>query len=249
ALREAAPDWVVVEVSSFQLAQTERFAPRVGVLTNLAPDHLDRYASVEAYYADKARLFRNARPDDVWVLNGEDAAARALPGAAPGERRYFRVESPPEPGEYGAYLDAAGTLALRLPGGDVPLLPVAELKVVGRHNIANGLAAALAAEAAGVSCAAVVEGLRTFPGLEHRLEVVIERGGVLWINDSKATNVASTRVALASMTRPTVLLLGGRHKGESYASLVPELSRHVRHVIAYGEAAPIIEAELAGTVP
>ena len=248
ALRQPAPDWAVVEVSSFQLARTERFAPRIGVLTNLAPDHLDRYATVGDYYADKARLFRNATDRSVWVLNGEDAAARALPGAAPGERLYFRVDSRLEAGERGGFVDERDTLVLRLPRGDVPLLPASEMKLLGRHNVANALAAALAAKSAGAPCGSVAAGLRGFTGLEHRLEVVIERGGVVWINDSKATNVASTNVALESMTRPTVLLLGGRHKGESYTALLPELRRHVRYVIAYGEAARRIETELASAV-
>lgn len=248
ALRQTPPDWVVVECSSFQLADTQEFAPRVGVVTNLAPDHLDRYPDAAAYYADKARLFRNAVPDSTWVLNGDDAAVRALPGDASGARWYFRTEQPLEPGERGAFLDAAGRLVLRFRSGDTPLLAVTDLLIRGRHNHANALAAALAATAAGVPAGTIADGLRTFPGLEHRLEVVALSGGIEWINDSKATNVASTRVALRSVDKPVILLLGGRPKGESFASLLPDM-RHVRIVLAYGEAAPRIEAELQGGVP
>jgi UDP-N-acetylmuramoylalanine--D-glutamate ligase len=249
ALRPEPPDWVVVEASSFQLAGADTFAPRVGVVTNLSPDHLDRYPGIAAYYADKARLFRNASPSDVWVLNAEDVAVRALPGAAAGQRRWFRVHGPLATGESGGYLAADGVLTLRDDGHEDGLLHVGELRITGRHNHANALAATLAAVAAGASRKAVTEGLRSFPGLEHRLERVAEQDGVLWINDSKATNVASTLVALESMTTPVVLLLGGRHKGESYAVLLPLLRERARRVLAYGEAASRIESDLWPDVP
>ncbi len=248
AIRERAPDWVVVEVSSFQLATVDRFAPRVGIVTNLSPDHLDRYADVEAYYADKARLFRNADASSVWVLNGDDEAVLGLPGDAPGERRFFRTDGELANGERGAFISKRDELVLRTAHGDRTLLHVSELKLLGAHNQANALAAAVAASAAGAEESALSSGLQSFAGLEHRLELVLERGGVLWINDSKATNLASTIVALRSMTRPTVLLLGGRHKGEPYTRLLAELRRHVRHVIAYGEAAPIIVKDLGEQV-
>lgn len=278
----AAPAWVVVEVSSFQLATIDTFAPRVGVVTNLAADHLERYPDIDAYYADKARLFHNATASSIWVLNADDTAVLALPGAAPGERLFFRMSGELADGERGGFLRDDGVLVLRrgategayggetrLPasprweeeaGGpassrrgkgleDVELVAVSELELVGSHNHANALAAAIAASAAGATDAAIAAGLRTFPGLEHRLEKVVERGGVLWINDSKATNVGSTLVALRSMTRPTVLLLGGRHKGEPYSRLLPELRRHARHVIAFGEAASLIASDLADHIP
>ena len=248
ALRPKKPDWVVVEASSFQLADIDTFAPRIGVLTNLSPDHLDRYASVEAYYADKANLFRNASTSSTWVLNAQDDEVCALPGDAPGERRWFRVEGALAPGQRGGYL-AGDMLTLRDEAGDSPLVPAGELKLLGAHNRANALAAAVAAAAAGAGLDALARGLRTFAGLEHRLEVVGEHDGVLWINDSKATNIDSTRVALRSMTRPTVLLLGGRHKGEAYTALVPDLTAHVRAVVAYGEAAEIVARDLDGHVP
>ncbi len=236
----------MVEASSFQLADIDAFAPRIGVVTNLAPDHLDRYASVEAYYADKARLFDNATPSGVWVLNGEDDAVRALPGDAPGERRWFRTETQLADGEHGGWIREE-TLVVRYGDEDVDLVRTDELRILGRHNHANALAASLAAIAAGADTAAIRTGLRSFPGLAHRLEVVAETGGVLWINDSKATNIDSTRVALRGMTRPVILLLGGRHKGEPYTSLFPELGK-VSGVVAYGEAADRIVSDLAGHV-
>ena len=249
ALREPPPSLVVVEASSFQLADTRAFAPEIGVLTNLSPDHLDRYPGVEEYYADKARIFRNATPESCWVLNGEDDAVLGLAGSAPGTRFVFRVESPLQLGEQGGWVTADGKLALRIAGEDEHLLPVTELRILGAHNAANALAAAIAARLTGAELPGIREGLRTFRPPPHRLEPVAERDGVLWINDSKSTNIASTRVALRSMQRPTVILLGGRHKGEPYTELLPDMAGRVRGVIAFGEAGEVVERDLAGHVP
>lgn len=249
ALKDPQPEVAVVETSSFQLAGIRSFSPDVGVLTNLAPDHLDWYATVEEYYADKARLFSNARPESRWVLNGEDEPAANLPGDAPGERFYFRVASEPPAAERGGYLAADGWLILRTDAGEERLLAATDLKILGPHNIANSLAAAIAARLVGAPPEGIAEGLRTFQPMDHRLEPVAEKHGVLWVNDSKATNIASTRVGIRSLDRPTVLLLGGRHKGEPYANLIPDLAGRVRQVIAYGEAAPLIEESLASSVP
>lgn len=249
ALREPQPAWAVVECSSFQLAGIREFTPRIGILTNLAPDHLDWYPDVDAYYADKQRLFTNASADSRWVLNAEDARARDLIGDAPGTRLYFRAESAPESeDELGGWI-SSGTLVIRTEAGRTEQVVAAdELRILGPHNLANALAAALAARLAGASLEGIAAGLRTFEAPPHRLQPVAEIDGVLWINDSKATNLASTRVAVRGMTRPTVLLLGGKHKGEAYTELLPDLADHVRTVVAYGEAAATIESDLSGRV-
>ncbi|HET7463963.1 MAG TPA: UDP-N-acetylmuramoyl-L-alanine--D-glutamate ligase [Longimicrobium sp.] len=248
-LREPQPRIAVVETSSFQLGGIREFNPRIGVLTNLAPDHLDWYTSVDSYYADKAHLFRNATGESRWVLNGEDEKARTLPGNAPGTRYYFRVASQPAANELGGWLSGDGWLVLRLePGRDERLLKADELRILGPHNVANALAASIAARLAGASAESIARGLRTFEAPPHRLQPVAETDGVLWINDSKATNIASTQVAVRGMTRPTILLLGGRHKGEPYTELLADLGR-VKAILAYGEAAPIIEGDLAGRAP
>ncbi|HXF94824.1 MAG TPA: UDP-N-acetylmuramoyl-L-alanine--D-glutamate ligase [Gemmatimonadales bacterium] len=233
--------WLAVEVSSFQLHDSPHFAPEIGVLTNLAPDHLDRYPSVDAYYADKRLLFRNARDEDVWVLNADDAAVLQLAAGAKGARVRFSLRGPAE----GWYEASAGRLLL----GGTELVRREELRLLGDHNVANALAAALAVHEAGVAPGAIAEGLRSFRALPHRLEPVREVNGVLWINDSKATNVASTLVAIEAMQRPFVLLLGGRHKGEPYTRLAPSLRDRCRLVVAFGEAGPLIERDLAGAVP
>jgi UDP-N-acetylmuramoylalanine--D-glutamate ligase len=151
ALRPRQPDWVVVEASSFQLADIDTFAPRVGVVTNLSPDHLDRYESVAAYYADKARLFSNATRTSIWVLNAEDAAVLEMPGEADGVRRVFRVNTCLTSQEEGGWVDAAGDLRLRIAHTETRLLHHSELRVLGEHNRANALAAAVAAVSAGAT--------------------------------------------------------------------------------------------------
>lgn len=241
ALADEGYQWLSLEVSSFQLHDSPNFAPEIGILTNLAPDHLDRYPSADAYYADKRLLFRNASGDDVWVLNGDDALVLKLATGAAGRRVLFSLANNAD-----AWFDRS-TQMLQL--GGASLIPRTELHLLGDHNVANALAAALAVHEAGVPPAAIAAGLRSFRPLQHRLEPVREVDGVLWINDSKATNIAATTVAVIAMERPYVLLLGGRHKGEPYTGLAPLLAERCRLVIAYGEAGPLVEQDLAGTVP
>lgn len=244
AMRDRHPDWVVVELSSFQLADLETFRPAIGVLLNLAPDHLDRYANLDRYFEDKARLFANADEESMWVLNGDDPRVMDLARNVPGRRALATLGA--LEGD-GATLED-GRLEQRLGGRTERWLPASDLHLVGSHNVMNALLAGLAAALAGCSADRIGAGLATFRGLPHRLQPVGEFDEVLWINDSKGTNVSATRVALGAFRRPLVVLLGGRHKGEPYTSLLPELEGHARAVIAFGEAAPIIVRELAERV-
>jgi UDP-N-acetylmuramoylalanine--D-glutamate ligase len=235
------PEWVAVEVSSFQLHDSPHLCPAVGVLTNLAPDHLDRYPSTDAYYADKRLLFRNATSDSVWVLNGDDPAVNALARGVAGRILHFRLGVCAD-----AWYDAqARTLVCH----GRPVLDRSELQLIGDHNVANALAAVLAVSAAGVEPGNLADGLRTFRAPAHRLEPVGCVNGVDWINDSKATNVAAAAVGLGAMEAPFVLLAGGHPKGESFAPLVPLLAPWCRMVIAYGEAGPLLSATLREAVP
>ena len=240
ALEPTPPEWLAVELSSFQLHDMPGLTPLAGVLTNLSPDHLDRYASLGEYYGDKALLFRNATVDSTWITNGDDPLVERMAGGIAGMHRRFSTEGTAD----GWYDREAGFLML----GDDPLLDRDELLLLGDHNVANALAAALAGRVAGLGPAAIAEGLRSFRALPHRLEPVREVGGVLWINDSKATNIASTEVALRALDRPYVLLLGGRHKGEAYTRLAPVLQERCKAVVAYGEAASLVKADLAAAV-
>ena len=247
ALREKHPEWIALEMSSFQLHDTPGLKPEVGVLTNLSPDHLDRYRSTEEYYSDKARLFANATSSSRWVLNADDRLVGQMAANVAGEKFGFSTRMRSD-----AWLDdATGTMMLR---GDV-LMPRSDLALLGDHNVANALAAALAVSIAGDRFATtdalrtIADALRSFHSLAHRLEIVGEVAGVQWINDSKATNVSSTLVAIGGMQRPTILLLGGRHKGEPYTGLIGAIKRSVKKVIAYGEAGPEVEKDLGDTVP
>ncbi len=242
ALVDEPADWWVLEMSSFQLAGIETFEPRIGVVTNLSPDHLDRYESVDAYYADKAHLFDNASKRSAWVLPAGDEAVADLIGDAPGARYHFGA------GAGANAFVADGTLTLRLEAGEEPLCAVGELPLLGRHNVDNALAAALSARLAGAPAAAVAEGLASARALPHRLEPVAERDGVLWINDSKATNVVAARSGLESLDRPVVLLLGGKDKGEDFGALAEAVSRRARTVLAYGAAGERIARELSAAL-
>jgi len=224
-----APDTVVVcEVSSFQLEDTIDFAPEGAVLLNLQPDHLDRHGTFEAYRAAKLRIFANQGNDDVAVapagLGVED-----LGGCA--RRVCFGTGPDAEMAERSG----------QLWWGDEPLLATSELRLRGAHNRSNAMAAAAVCLARGVDIDAVRDGLRTFGGVEHRLEEVATIDGVLYVNDSKATNVDSTLVALESFAgMPVHLILGGRGKGQDFAPLREPVAAGCAGVYLIGEAAPAL---------
>jgi UDP-N-acetylmuramoylalanine--D-glutamate ligase len=248
ALLETPPAWLALEMSSFQLHDTPGINPSVGVLTNLSPDHLDRYPSVADYYADKALLFRNATSESNWVINLDDEESLRMTEGVNGVVHRFSLSRP----EADAWFDRpAGNLMVR----GKAVAARSDLTLLGDHNVANALAAALAVLVAdplhesSEMLNRIRDGLRTFRALPHRLEPVGEFGGVLWINDSKATNVSSTLMAIRAMTRPTILLLGGKHKGEPYTSLRPDIVRGCKLVITYGAAAENVERDLSGVVP
>jgi UDP-N-acetylmuramoylalanine--D-glutamate ligase len=240
ALAADPPDWLALELSSFQLHDTPHLKPAVGLLLNLSPNHLDRYHSLEEYYGDKARLFRNADAGSVWISNADDPAVVSMVAGVAGTHLRFSLRTRAD-----GWYDRAGH---RLMLGDDPLLPRGELPLLGDHNVANALAAALAAVRAGCALPAIAAGLRSFRAIPHRVEPVREVDGVLWINDSKSTNIASTEVAVAALDRPFVLLLGGRHKGEPYTGLAGPLAPRCRAVVAYGEAGPLVTADLGGSL-
>jgi UDP-N-acetylmuramoylalanine--D-glutamate ligase len=246
ACREQQPKWISLEMSSFQLHDTPSLKPDVGILTNLSPDHLDRYATVEEYFSDKARFFANADANSVWVVNEDDKRVMLMVRDVAGHKYEFSIV-----GEASAHIDnRSGQLVVL----GTPLLARKDLPLLGQHNVGNALAASLAVMAADRSHQTqqarkgIAAALKTFRSLPHRLELVGEFAGVQWINDSKATNVSSTAVAIDGMERPTVLLLGGRHKGEAYTPLADAVRRKVKRVIAYGEAAPLIATDLRPVV-
>jgi UDP-N-acetylmuramoylalanine--D-glutamate ligase len=216
---EVAPEeWIVCELSSFQLEHVETLRPRVSVLLNLEPDHLDRHGTFDAYRVAKLRIFENQRPEDVAVV------PRGF-GPVPGDAEVVEFHA------------------------DDPL--PAEPRLRGRHNRENAAAAAAAARAAGAGEDAIADALRTFPGVPHRLEVVAQVDGVTYVNDSKATNVAAARPALAAYaSEPVHLVLGGSLKGEDFSPLAAAIGPNVRRAYLIGEAAPqLAEALSAADVP
>ena len=238
-------DVSVVELSSYQLEAVETLRPHVAVLTNLTPDHLDRYPSAEAYYQAKRAIFRAQTPDDYAVLNAGDAKTIRLHDGA----RSLPLTFGHGPAQPGAARDDGSRIAVRLPGGEDEAYETLGRTLRGRHNRENAMAAILAARLAGAGEGAVREGLTSFPGLPHRLEVVRVSGGVEWINDSKATNVDSTTVALQALDGPVIWIAGGKGKGAPYAPLRPLLPGRVKALLTIGADAQAIEAELGDVVP
>jgi len=241
ARRSAPPRWVALELSSFQLHDCPHLKPDIAALLNLAPNHLDRYATLEEYYGDKALLFRNADRGSLTISNLDDAAVQGMVAAVPGRHLRFSVLTRSD-----AWFDRDGQWLML---GAERLLPRGELMLLGDHNVLNALTGALVARELGGSLEQIAAGLRSFRAIEHRVEPVREVDGVLWINDSKSTNVTSTAVAIAALDRPFVLLLGGRHKGEPYTRLAEVMAGRCRAVVAYGESGDLVERDLSGRVP
>ena len=238
----------VVEVSSFQLESTDTFHPWIAVLLNLSPDHLDRHPTFDAYRAAKARIFAHQTASDWAVINLDDEGARSLAprGGPAGPRRFdFALDAPVTEG----VTVERGTI-VRRSGRDVaPLLPVASVQVPGRHILSDVLAAAAVGCLAGVPPAAMQRAVETFHGLEHALQRVAVIAGVQFINDSKATNIASALRAIESFERGLVVIMGGKYKGGDFAELAAPLRSRGASVIAIGEARPLIHAALDGVVP
>ncbi|MFN2431915.1 MAG: UDP-N-acetylmuramoyl-L-alanine--D-glutamate ligase [Gemmatimonadota bacterium] len=239
-------DVVVCEVSSFQLSWIDRFRPRVAVLTNFAPDHLDRYPDLAAYRADKEAVARNQTAEDALVLNADDPGSRGFAAGARASRHAFTTGAPREAG-LGV---ARGMLVRRdAEGRERPVAPAEAVRLRGPHNLQNALAASLAALLLDVPPGPIEAALRAFPGVPNRLEEVGRVDGVTFVNDSKATNVDATVWALRSFDTPLHLILGGRHKGSPYAPLLAEMHGNVKQVLALGEARERIVAELGRDVP
>jgi UDP-N-acetylmuramoylalanine--D-glutamate ligase len=223
---------VVCEASSFQLEDTLELAPEAGVLVSLGDDHLDRHGSRERYHEAKLQVFARQGNDDVAVAPHE-LAQTDLGGCA--RRVWFGAGPGPEVSE------RAGQLWWV----DQPLIPTGEIRMLGAHNRQNAMAAAAVALARGIDPDAVRAALRGFPGVPHRLEEVGSRGGVAYVNDSKATNVGSTQVALRSFEPGRVhVILGGRAKGQRFEALREDVERACRAVYLVGEAAPEIARAL-----
>lgn len=235
---EVEPDATVVcECSSFQLEDTVHFAPECAVFLNLAPDHLDRHGDLESYLAAKLRIFANQGNDDVAVYNADDPFAASVDLGGCARRISFCTGAGPDC----EVALAEGTIFY----DEEPLLAVSELGLFGEHNVANAMAAAAAALAMGIDREAVREGLRSFAGVPHRLERVAEIGGVRFVNDSKATNVASATVGIRAFDGGVHAILGGSEKEEPFAPLLDPIRERARACYLIGATTERMARELA----
>ena len=233
----------VAELSSFQLENIAAFRPNIGALLNLTPDHLDRHASLEEYGRAKARLFENQTADDFAIVNAEDRALRPYVPRTPQVYWFSRQH----PVEQGAYVRGE-QIVFRRGGKEMILLQRSDIGLRGDHNVENVLAAASAAYLAGADPDAIAEGVRSFAGVEHRLEFVAEINGVKFFNDSKATNVDATLKAIDAFPGRLLIILGGKDKGGDFTLLAGPLSKRKSVALLIGAATEKIESQLHGAV-
>jgi UDP-N-acetylmuramoylalanine--D-glutamate ligase len=236
----------VLEVSSFQLETIEEFHPKIAVVLNITPDHLDRHGSFEAYAAAKTRITENQGPDDFLVLNGEDKATQMVALKTKAQIFWF---SGRRPIKQGAFVHGESIVFLPCEGGKAePVMPVVEIPLKGAHNVENVLAAVCVARLAGVSAEKIRATVGAFKAVEHRLELVKSLRGIEFYNDSKATNVDAAMKAVASFKGGIHLILGGKDKNSDYGLMAELLKERVKAVYTIGSAAEKIERQLAGVV-
>ncbi len=236
--------WNVLEISSFQLETIESFHPHIALVLNITPDHLDRHGSFENYAAAKARITENQTSRDFLILNAEDKATQRVAANSRAQIFWFSRQRPVK---QGAFVHGEGIFFRAAEGGTPePVMPVAEIPLVGAHNIENVLAAVTAGRVAGVGVEVIRGAVARFQAVEHRLEFVRELEGVRYFNDSKATNVDATMKALEAFPGGVHIILGGKDKDSDYRTLGQLLAEHAKTVITVGSAAEKIETQLAG---
>jgi UDP-N-acetylmuramoylalanine--D-glutamate ligase len=241
-LETAEPDVYVLELSSFQLETTRSLNARAATVLNITPDHMDRYDGIESYAAAKTRIFSG---DGVMVLNGDDPVVARM--AQAGRRVvWFGLSAPAGADDFGLVDGVDGLWLVR---GEQRLVRADQLKLTGRHNYANVLAALALVDAIGVPMASAVAAAQEFAGLAHRSQLVAEINGVRWVNDSKGTNVGAAAAALAGMEAPVIWIAGGEGKDADFRELKAIVAERVRAAVLIGRDAKLIEAALDGVVP
>src|SRR5204862_2037908 len=233
---------IVLEVSSFQLETIQTFRPKVAVVLNVTPDHLDRHRTFETYVDAKARIFENQQADDFAVLNADDPVCVALASRTRAQVFWFSRKNEVRQGAF----VRDGRILFRDPAGQREIMLVSEIPLKGTHNLENVLAAVCAGKLSGCNSEVIAEAVRNFKAVEHRLEYVATVRGVEYYNDSKATNVDATIKALESFPANIHLILGGKDKGSDYSVLNDLLRERVKRVHTIGAAAPKIESQIAG---
>jgi len=242
-VEQATPETVVVlEVSSFQLETIQTFRPKVAVVLNITPDHLDRHRTFEAYTNAKARIFENQQAQDFAVLNADDAASAGL--ASRTQAQVFWISRKKEV-KQGAYV-RDGRIFFRDPKGQHEIMQTSEIPLKGSHNVENVLAAICVGAVMGCDAGSIAKAVRNFKAVEHRLEYLATIRGVEYYNDSKATNVDATIKALESFPANVHLILGGKDKDSDYTQLNDLLQQRVKRVYTIGAAAEKIESQIKG---
>lgn len=234
----------VIEASSFQLEATDTFRPWIAALLNFSPDHLDRHPDEAAYAAAKTRIFANQQAQDWAVVNADSAAALEMSQQTRAQVVRYGVDN----ADLAEVHADRGFVWQRTSEGDVPLLPLAAVHLAGRHMLSNVVAATAISHLAGATEASLAQALDGFTGLEHVMEPVGQRGGVRFVNDSKATNVDAAARSIESFDK-VVAIVGGKYKGGDFSDLAAPLRAHGRAVVAMGEARPMVRAALGAVVP
>lgn len=232
-LRDPQPEYIVIEVSSYQLETARSFRPWIAAVLNVTPDHLARHGDMDGYAAVKSRLFANQRAGDSAVLNADDERVAAMRVPKEARRLTFSLS--------GRVDDGLWLRGNEFCEGDAPVALTSDTLLRGRHNYENVCAALTMMRAGGFDWAKTIEGLRQFRGVEHRIEWVDSQNGVDYFNDSKSTNIDSLRVALESFENPVVLIAGGRGKGADYRVLRDLVRSHIKSLVTIGEDAPVLE--------
>ncbi len=230
----------VLEVSSFQAEGLEQFHPNIAVMTNLSPDHMDRYSTVNEYYGAKMRMIMNQTHEDILIYNRDDETLTEMVRNSRAQKYEFSMDKTPE---VGAFIEN-GILTYRYGRHRENILEAQAVGIPGKHNLYNAMATTLATRVAGIDPDIIRDSLKNFKGVEHRLEFVREVQGVRFYNDSKATNVDSAKVALESFPKGIIWIAGGKHKGSSYSPLADAVRTRVKAVILIGEATELIEQDL-----
>ncbi len=236
-------DVIVAEVAGFQLESTERFRAHSCAFLNLTEDHLDRFKTMENYGAAKAMLLNNQVSDDFAIFNADDSLVSNMAKKAKGRVLWFSRKHEVESGAF----VRDGEIIFKMDGRENAICRAAELKIPGAHNLENALAAVAVSLPTGVPPEAAAKALRSFPGVEHRIEFVCEKDGVRYINDSKGTNPDSTVKAVESIERPTVLMMGGSNKNSDYTPVFDAFNGKVKAVVAYGFTRNQIERDAKKT--
>lgn len=237
-------DWVVVEVSSFQLQWAGTFHPRIALLLNITSDHIDYHGSFAAYRRIKESIFSRQTASDLAILNADETSTKLLLGRLSAQIECFSSTAVVDCG-----ISLAGEKLVHVsPAGRREEYPLGMIRLPGRHNIENVMASIVAARGCGCTPPEIIRAVEGFRGIAHRIEYAGEKNGVLYYDDSKGTNVGAVIRALESFSQPVVLLLGGRDKEGDFETLVPLIRERVRELILFGEAGEKINARIGGVV-